>query len=251
MSDHEPAEATPGYVPFDTFEGFIGTLKEVNIVPDHIDRAQMPKISGGMQSHLLVSLKFLKLIGPKGETQDSLHRLVKSYKTADWKAMLASVIVPAYAPIIGDLNIKSGVLKKLRERFHDATKLDGTTLDKALRFYLKALKAAGVEVSPHFFTRKPRTKRPGPNGRAGQEPHASVDGAQKAAKASGEKSDGGHKMEERIPPDLIEHPLYFKGKTAGCLRVPADLTEQDCKVIELTLAVLRAYAAQGKGDQNH
>src|SRR5437660_1168666 len=51
-----------------------------------------------------------------------------------------------------------------KSAFKETSGLDGATLDKAIRFYLKALKASGAEVSPYLFQRKP-PRRPGSNGR--------------------------------------------------------------------------------------
>lgn len=234
MSTPESPEITPAYAPFDTFESYIDTLKSVEVVPDHIGRAQMPRLSGAIQSHLLATLRFLKLIGPNGKTQELLHQLVNVRGTEEWKVALGSVIQSAYAPIIGDLNIKSGVLKKLREKFQQGTKLEGATLDKAIRFYLKALKAAGVEVSPHFFARKVPTKRQGANGRSKPEPPLSG----RTEQPPRPEDDPEHEDESKT----ISYPLHFKSKAKGTLTVPSDLTAQDLKVIERTLAVIRAYA---------
>jgi hypothetical protein len=246
MSTNESAESAAAYVPFDTFENFLDTLKEIGVVPDHIGRPQMSKFSGAIQTHLLASLRFLKLIGPKGETQENLDRLAKSRKTDEWKTVLASIIEPAYAPIVGDLNIKSGVLAKLREKFQQNTKYDGATLDKAIRFYLKALKATGAEISPYFFSRK--TRRTSSNGRARTEQQVQTPDKAKEPNADAtnakEKQGGGEDS-------LIDYPLHFKGKPSGCIRVPQNLSAQDCKVIELTLAVLKQYAAPDEDDESH
>src|SRR5262249_12429516 len=148
-----------------------------------------------------------------------------------------SVIEPAYAPIVGDLNIKSGVLTKVREKFKQNTKYDGATLDKAIRFYLKALKATGAEVSPHFFP--PKTRRAPSNGHARTEQQG-----QTPEKPKEPKHDPTNTKEKQGGEDgLIDYPLHFRGKPSGCIRVPENLSAQDCKVIELTLAVLKQYAA--------
>jgi hypothetical protein len=235
------------YVPFDTFEGFLDRLKDVGVVPDHIGRESMSNISGGLQSHLLASLRFLKLIGPDGKTEQSLHDLVNARKTEAWAGALATVIQSAYASIVGDMNLKSGVLSKLRERFKEQTNFDGATLDKSVRFYLKALKSAEIEVSPHFFQRKKAVRRPSTNGRTSREPAADTpppksDSSGVTPPASGITPP---------PAGMIEHPIFFRGKPTGYIRVPADLTEQDCNVIELTLAVLKGYAAQGANAKTH
>jgi hypothetical protein len=50
---------------------------------------------------------------------------------------------------------------------------------------------------------------------------------------------------------LIEFPLPFKAKRGGSIRVPLDLTVEDCKLIELTIPVIRAYAEQAEADNTN
>lgn len=239
MTTQDTQTGTPAYVPFDTFEGFIDTLKQVT-VPDHIDKAMMSKMSGALQSHLVSALRFLNLIGPDNRTQEGLHQLVQAYKTEDWKPTLARLIEFSYAPIIGDLNIKSGIAKKLRERFKETSKLDGATLDKAIRFYLKALKAAGVEVSPHFFTRKSPGRRSGANGRARQETQP----------AQEERTDETPPAptNDQPPPGMILIPIPFPGRAQGGITFPRDLKQGDLEMIDAAVGILKAYA---KANDSH
>jgi hypothetical protein len=240
MAQHESdSKMVPAYVPFDTFEGFMDTLKQMT-VPDFIHKELMPRMSGALQGHLIVSLKFLNLIGPKNETKEDLPRLVQSRGTGDWKKVLASVVEPAYAPVIGDLNLKSGLARHLRERFKESSGLDGTTLDKAIRFYLKALKSAGIEFSPYFQTRKTTTKRGTGNGRTRpdtQQPEKDF-----------RPEDVRHPQRQtpqglsEPPPGCLIFPMYLPGKTTGSIVVPDNLTEDDMPMVDAAIAMVKAYA---------
>jgi hypothetical protein len=228
----------PAYVPFDTFEGFVDTLKQTT-VPDHIDKQLMRKMSGAMQSHLLSALKFLNLISPKNETREPLHKLVQSRGTDQWKAALAAVIEPVYAPIIGDLNLKAGTAKNLRERFKEKGNLDGQTLDKAIRFYLKALKTAGIDYSPHFQTRKSPGKRQSVNGRGRQE---------SPAPKERQATEGHRPARSEQREGTITFPIYFPDKVQGEIVVPRELSETDLGIVDAAVAMIKAYATANKGN---
>src|SRR5262249_10907066 len=154
MSDS--VKLTPCYVPFDTFEAFIARLKQTT-VPDTVHKSLMPNLAGAVQTHLIASLRFLDLIDVNGKVLPDLHPLVDAYGTPPGKPALQQLIEKAYKPVIGDLNIEKAIGKTLQDRFKDATSYDGTTLDKAIRFYIKALKTAGVNVSPFIKVRKTGT----------------------------------------------------------------------------------------------
>ncbi len=238
----------PAYVPFDTFETFIKSLKDVATVPDHIEKSMMLRMSGGMQNHLSASLKFLGLIGPDNKTRDGLHALVSAYGTEEWAPVLAKLLEQRYAAILGGLNLKTGTASKLRERFKEATKLDGATLDKSMRFLAKALKAAKVEVSPFLFERKRPAKRNAANGKARVEKAATAEQAK--GQEDGLSQDRQPEPPAAPPPGTISYPIHFRGgKRTGSLIVPSDLTEEDVAMVELLIPMLRAYAGAGAGSE--
>lgn len=242
MSEQESPRHPPAYVPYDTFEHFIGTLKQVGVTPDGIDRSHMPRMSGALQSHLVAALKFLQLTTPTGQRMDALDRLVQAHGTDGWKASLAAVVEPAYAPIIGDLNLKTGTARKLREKFKEASGLDGATLDKAIRFYLKALKATGAEVSPHFFVRKAPAKRASSNGRTKAEPPRPSEGEPPAEDQH--PSDSPPPRRQGTITIQIPFPV---GRPQGSIIVPQDLKEADMAMVEAALVMVRAYAKANSG----
>ena len=66
------------YVASNTLFGFIGTLKELPDVPQHVDKDMMQGMSGATQSHLNSALKAMDLISANGQTTDRLVTLVKA-----------------------------------------------------------------------------------------------------------------------------------------------------------------------------
>lgn len=229
---------TPCYVPFDTFEAFIGRLKQTT-VPDTIHKSLMPNLSGGVQSHLIASLKFLDLIGPDGVVRDNLSKLAEAHGTSEWKPALKYVIEAAYRPIIGDLNVEKAIGKTLQDRFKEATSYDGTTLDKVLCFYIKAIKTAGVNVSQHIKVRKPTTNR---RATANAAKGAPANGANHPV-ADTELQNTTRPLSpgKEAPAGMIQIPIYVPGGPMGTIIVHEDLNEADCKMIN---TILMAYATR-------
>ena len=237
-SKQEVTAVIPPYIPFGTLSGFIARLKE-STVPTAIDKSLMGHIPGGLQSYLLAALRFLGLTEGKGnEVTPDFEKLVEAHGTEGYKPALAEIITAAYAATIDGIELTKATPKQLDDAF-GKHKLDGVVRERAVRFYLKALSEAGIRVSPLLGQRKPKGS-------------ASSGNAKRKAKgkpASGESPGDPPKPAEQEhdphgppPKGTQKYPLYFKGKPAGALVVPTDLTLADCKVIELQLRVLRAYA---------
>jgi hypothetical protein len=229
----EAKAATAAYVPFETFENFVSTLNST-LVPDHIDRGMMSNLSGAVQSHLLSALRFLGLVtGKDDKVTDEFRQLVSTYGTDGWNQALQALLKQAYADITVDIGTTTD--QKLRGAFETAFKLDGSMLDRAVRFYIQGFKRAGATISPHVGKRKPRGVRK-PRGNSG-----TTNGGTKNPPVQEPKD---HVIRKERTKGTVAYPLYFKGKPEGSLVVPEDLSESDCAVIELQLAVLKAYAAQ-------
>jgi hypothetical protein len=228
----ETTSQTPAYVAYPTFENFLGRLKE-HAVPSHIDKSMMPSLSGAVQSHLLSALRFLGLVeGKNDQVTPELQELVEQYGTESFKPALKEVLAAAYGDIIGDLNIAQATVKQLDDAFAKQN-LDGTMRERAIRFYLRGLTSAGVAVSPYLGNRKRKSPSAGRTKKS-----KSLTGNDSAPKAEHVQKRSTHDF----PTGTQRYPLYFRDKPEGALVVPKDLSLSDCKVIELQLAVLKAYA---------
>ncbi len=221
----ETVTALP-YVAFSAFDTFLKQLKALPGIPDHVDKDMMEGMSGATRAHLYPALRSLDLIGDQGKSTPKLSVLVEAYGTPKWNETLAAFTKETYADSIGTLNIETASRARLDACFKDQPQ---STRKRAVRFYLNCLKEAGVTFSPLFTKRRERSKS---------------NGASTKRRPSSSTRDT-NSRENSDPPDAegtVRYPLFFRGKPEGSLVVPEELSAADCRVIELQLAVLRAYA---------
>ncbi len=234
--DSGPSESrTPAYVSFVTFKSFVEKLN-TTVVPGRIDSTLMNNHSGATQSQLLGALRFFSLINGGGQVTAELKRLVSAVGTPDWKEAVEETMLPAYGPILGDLDIGKATPKELRERFTENTTAEGSVLVKAIRFYLKTLEEAEQSYSPHFGrTRQARgATRRSPAKRARRaEPPAPTNGDGMCQGASGQ----------------ISFPIHLRGKPSGAIVVPKNFDESDCEMLDAIVTMVKIYAKQNAAQQ--
>jgi hypothetical protein len=235
----------PPYVAFATLESFIQRLKANEAVPPQIDKSMMTSMSGAVQSHLLATLRFLGLIDEsKGDAvTQAMRDLVEAHGTEGFGVALKEVFVTAYSDVIGDIDVGVASAKQLDNAFM-AHKLDGTMLDRAVRFYLKGMSVGGTKISAYLLKRKARGTG---NGKPKKPKSPATPDATGNTGASDADSKTSAPAAPAAPKGTRPYPLYFKNDREGVLYVPTDLTAADCKVIELQLAVLRAYVGDETG----
>lgn len=188
------------------------------------------------------ALRFLGLVeGQHNDTTQRLHTLVAATSSPDaFAAEMAATVLAAYKNVIGDLDVSKASVGQLENAFKDATSLEGSMLERVIRFYLKALKDAKFPISPFLLKRKARAMvRPRGNGKGG---HRSVEEPEGIVNSA-----NGTTTELTPPAGTISYPLYFKDKPVGTIIVPKDLEADDVAVIDLTVAILRPYAEQRGG----
>lgn len=231
----ETAKSTPPYVAFPTFVSFVERLSQTAL-PTRIDRSVMQGMSGVTQSHLMSALRSLNLINDTGHVSDRLRTLVRAYGTEKWTEELGEVLIAAYGAVVNGLDLDNGTQKQLYDCFKANGNVDGETLDKCVRFYLKAMEAADMTLSPHFTMRR----QGAPRRSAAKQRKASGNGAE-AIKSQERNGD-----EVEPPTGTIGFPLHVPGKAAGMIYVPSDLSPEDCELIEAMMPVLRAYAKRAQ-----
>ena len=148
---------TPPAGSFETLTNFIDQFKKTP-VPSQIDRSVFPStMSGGNQSFILNSLKFLDLISSSDVPEPIFHEMVAADKDARM-ALWAQIVRSRYAFVFDGVDIErttsSVVIEKFRKR-----NISGDTVRKAITFFLHAAKAGGVKISPHV-----KAPRPAPTG---------------------------------------------------------------------------------------
>ena len=91
-----------------------------------------------------------------------MKSLVAAFGTEGWKEAVCSYVFEKFSSLTGDVDIDTGTFQQLREQFKEASGLESSALDKALRFYLAALDEAELTYSPHFKARGVRSSARGP-----------------------------------------------------------------------------------------
>lgn len=221
----EEPKITVPYIPFKTFTGFIDKLKN-SAVPPVIDASVMQNMSGSMKSQLMSALKALKLIQQDGTSTKELRELVKAYNTEQWQPTLGNIVGAAYQAVTRDIDVDTGTAQQLKKAFKEVGNVDGQVLDKAVRFYLAAIAAAGHAISPHFTARKQRKAGP----------------RKAAKKKSGVDRDEIELDDESEELLLVNSPrlkfrLPIRGKQDAVISLPADVSAEDWAILKTQLDV--------------
>lgn len=218
----------PPYLPWKTFLSFIDHVAAAKVPPPRIDTSMMPStMSGQTRSWLRSSLRFLGLIDDQGAVGDAFVKLIEARGTDAWKPTLAEVITSAYRPIVDGL-ADSATSGQLNEAFSKAG-VDGETKFKAVRFYVAALQAAGLPVSPFFTQRGAKT--------AGRRSN------RRKTERAATRTEDLDREDDDPPPTagMTKWPIPIPGKESAVILVPNDISEDDWGMID---TVVRAYIAR-------
>lgn len=142
----------PPYLSFETFRSFIARL-DPSALPPRIDRSMMVGMAGGTQTYLLQALRAFELLDEANRVQPTLLTLVG--EDEDFARGMAELLERFY-PEQSELSRMQGTAAQLAETFQSSG-YTGSTLRKAVTFYLHAAKAAGIPMSTHFRAPSPRT----------------------------------------------------------------------------------------------
>ncbi len=135
---------SPPYISFLTFQNFI-TWLETEGVPLKFDRSFWDKkYSGSLGMQLMAGLRFLGLL--KGElTQPVIEEIVKA-KGEDRKKLLAELFRKAYSTV--DFNtLERATPAMLNDMFKSFELAEGSTLRKAVSFFINGCKAYDIPIS--------------------------------------------------------------------------------------------------------
>jgi hypothetical protein len=213
----------PAYVSYPSFIKFINGLRETHI-PLQIDKSLMPTASGGQVSAMLAALRFLRLIDANGKPNDRMRQLVEAADEAR-KPILKSITESAYDFLFGDesfpLAKASG--QQVAEKFR-AQSLAGSTVAKAISFFLSLAKGCDIAVSPHvkppIIIARASPKRS--NGR------------------SSVVEDSGGEDEVRDVNEVQKFQIPIPGKPNAIFIIPRDLSQDEWAMLK---TMLDAYVA--------
>lgn len=148
MVDKADKSVPPAYTSYKSFKNFISGLREAG-VPSRIDRSVLKKMSGSEQSAMIGSLRWLGLIEADGTPTADLHSIVDS-NDAQYSIKLGQLLVKSYVFLTDkSIDLSRATGQQLIERFREFN-ASGSTIDKALGFFLSAAREAGITISPHM-----------------------------------------------------------------------------------------------------
>lgn len=165
---------TPAYGSFKTFTTFFNSRRDDEHATDVVDRSLMTNFSGSSQNELIAGLKFLKLIDEKGAPLPAYEQYVRA-TDAERKSLLAQLLRNAYPFVFNapPFNIERATTHTTAEVFRGQG-INGSTLSRAVAFFLAAAKEAGIKVGanikapPIAKASKPK-KETKPNGAASED----------------------------------------------------------------------------------
>jgi hypothetical protein len=147
----------PPYPPYRTFLTFLDHLRAIG-VPSHIDKSVMTSLSGGMQSWLKASLRYMKLIDANDVPTPRLVKLVDS-EGEERKALLLELFKSSYGFLDGKVDLKNTTPQKLRSAIVDLG-AQGETVEKIMAFMIAMAKDANVPLSTLLTQRAPSVRKP-------------------------------------------------------------------------------------------
>ncbi len=134
------------YLPFLTFQSALAALEHG--IPKKLDRTIWPSQSGLVQSQILMAFRFFELVDDEDHPTDLLHELVG--EKDDRAGIMTKMLNESYRTLIDhDLTkMTPKMVEDEMERYH----VTGETKRKAVTFFLRAAKFAGMPMHPLLST---------------------------------------------------------------------------------------------------
>lgn len=157
--------ATAVYVPYATFISALDGLRQHGIPRSGIiDKSIWDTQSGTVRAQLILAFKFLGLIDDQRHVAGGLEPLVLA-APEERKKLLRAIVEEKYKTILS-LDLTTISQGQLDEAFRKLG-VSGSTLQRAIRFFVKACVELGIPIAKRFSERTrasgPRKKR-APNG---------------------------------------------------------------------------------------
>lgn len=137
---------TAPYASFSTVLRLIERMADEGGAPSRMDRSYLSNLPGGAQTVFIASCKTLGLIDGNMHPTPTLEKLIDA-EPEDRKALIGEIVRRHYpGPLgLGDRATQA----QLEEEFRKLN-VSGSTMRKAVGFYLNALKFAEIPYSPNF-----------------------------------------------------------------------------------------------------
>src|SRR5258708_3411612 len=232
MSAKGEKSMLPAYVSYSFFIKFINGLRETHL-PLQIDKSLMRTASGSQQSSMLASLRFLRLIDEDGKPTELMKQLVEASDQAR-PPLLKKMVESSYTFLFGSdqfpLDKASG--QQVVEKFRDQ-ELTGSTVSKAIAFFLAIAKAADIKVSPHV--KAPAIVRS--SSKRGSRPKDEND----------EYDEIEEEGEEQGESEVQKFQIPIPGKPSAMFSIPKHLEDEDWEMLK---TMLDLYIARMRKQQS-
>lgn len=233
MTTTQSKPAAPAFTSYKPFIGFMNYFRdELKHIPLKIDKGHLPKASGSVVLGHLHAMRFLKLIDDSGKPLPLFKNFAMA-SDAERAVVLEGMLKNSYSFMFGDpefdLSRASGtqVEGKFREQ-----QITGSTVVRAILFFLAAAKDAGIPVSAAVKapSAPPRAKKPA-NGKAAA-----------AAPARGEEEE--EEEEEPDPAGVMKFEIPIPINRKVKISIPSDFDEADWELLQ---TMFTAYVTRWKG----
>lgn len=215
---------TPPYGSFKTLVNFSNDVREGGHVPLQIDRSVMPKLSGSAQFETIAALRFLGLVaGDKTVKPTPLFEKFVMAADQDRPEVLRGLLHQSYNFLLGvpELDIERASGQQVNEIFRQQG-LGGSTIGRAISFFLAAAKEAGIKVS-HNVKRPAKTASNGSKSKREKKLEVpSIGQAEKVAAID---------AAEQPPSGTQRFELPIPGKASVTVWVPETLDADDWEML--------------------
>lgn len=226
----------PPYIASSTFFSFIKGLEKAGI-PSRIDKSLLRNMSGGNQSALLAALTWFRLIDDAGIPTKRLEAMVKAGDAIG--PVFKEMLLESYPFMTdGSVQLERATGSQIEEKFR-AYGLTGSTVVKAMSFFLAACKEAAIPLSAHI--KLPKVVRS--NGGTKAKAKKGRQGAEGDADANGGDDDDG----DDDDPNVERFEIPIPGKSSVKVIVPQDLDADDWEMLQSMITV---YIKRWKGFKN-
>lgn len=140
-----PEHFTPPYVSWLTLTNLVDRIAKEGGLPSQIDRSYLSNLPGSTQTPLLAALKALRLVDDDLRPMQDLETWVNE---PDDRQGLVQAMLEIYYP--GPLGLPKFATQQQLENEFRKFGISGSTMRKAISFFLSAAKFAEIPLSPHF-----------------------------------------------------------------------------------------------------
>jgi hypothetical protein len=141
------AKWTPPYTSFTTLTNTIDRMREEGGPPSRLDGSYLSNYAGGTRYAFVAALKALALIDDEGKPTPILTELVEAQDEKRQKEIMGDVLRQHY---MDALSLPANATQAQLETVFRNYGIGGSTLRKAIGFYLAAARFAGLTFSRHF-----------------------------------------------------------------------------------------------------